>query len=90
MLQNDLKYEGYITRQNATIERTSRMESCMIPADLDYRKLEGLKREAQLTLQQIRPQTLGQAARLHGVTPADIALLSIQLRKHAATGRDDH
>lgn len=90
VLQNDLKYEGYITRQNATIERTSRMESCMIPADLDYRKLEGLKREAQLTLQQIRPQTLGQAARLHGVTPADIALLSIQLRKHAATGRDDH
>ena len=81
LLENDLKYEGYITRQEAMVERTARMEDKMIPASLDYSKVTGLKKEAQIKLAQIRPATLGQAARVQGVTPADIALLGIVLRK---------
>jgi tRNA uridine 5-carboxymethylaminomethyl modification enzyme len=63
------------------VERTARMEDKMIPASLDYSKVTGLKKEAQIKLAQIRPATLGQAARVQGVTPADIALLGIVLRK---------
>jgi tRNA uridine 5-carboxymethylaminomethyl modification enzyme len=81
LLENDLKYEGYITRQEVMVERTARMEDKMIPASLDYGQVIGLKREAQIKLGQIRPATLGQAARVQGVTPADIALLGIVLRK---------
>lgn len=84
LLENDLKYEGYITRQEAMVERTARMEDKMIPESLDYAKVIGLKKEAQIKLGQIRPATLGQAARVQGVTPADIALLGIVLRKGVA------
>lgn len=85
LLENDLKYEGYINRQEAMVERTARMEDKMIPETLDYSQVTGLKREAQIKLAQIRPATLGQAARIQGVTPADIALLGIVLRKGAAS-----
>ena len=79
--ENDLKYAGYITRQEDMLARTARMESAPIPDDLDYATVRGLKKEAQLRLHQIRPTTLGQAARIQGVTPADIALLTVVLRK---------
>ncbi len=81
LLENNLKYEGYITRQEAMVERTARMEEKRIPNSLDYHQIIGLKKEAQLKLSQIRPATLGQAARIQGVTPADIALVGIVLRK---------
>ncbi len=81
LLENDLKYEGYITRQEALVEKTARMEDKRLPDSLDYHRIPGLKKEAQLKLAQIRPATLGQAARVQGVTPADIALLAIVLRK---------
>lgn len=81
VVENDLKYEGYITRQEALVEKTARMEDKAIPTDLDFSAIKGLKREAQLKLEQVRPATLGQAARVQGVTPADIALLAILLRK---------
>jgi tRNA uridine 5-carboxymethylaminomethyl modification enzyme len=89
LLENDLKYEGYITRQEAMVERTARMEDKMIPDSLDYSRVIGLKREAQIKLGQIRPATLGQAARVQGVTPADIALLAIVLRKGATSKAAD-
>jgi tRNA uridine 5-carboxymethylaminomethyl modification enzyme len=82
LLENNLKYAGYITRQESLIEKTAKMEEKTIPDSLDYSGIQGLKREAQLKLQSIRPATLGQAARIQGVTPADIALLSIVLRKY--------
>lgn len=81
VVENDLKYEGYITRQEALVEKTARMEDKAIPTDIDFSAIKGLKREAQLKLEQVRPATLGQAARVQGVTPADIALLAILLRK---------
>ena len=81
LLENHLKYEGYITRQESLIQKTARMEDQPLPVALDYLTVQGLKREAQLKLNQIRPATLGQAARVQGVTPADIALLAVMLRK---------
>lgn len=81
LLENDLKYAGYITRQEDMLQRTARMEDKTIPASLDYAAIHGLKKEAQLRLTQIRPTTLGQASRIQGVTPADIALLAVVLRK---------
>jgi len=81
VVENDLKYAGYITRQEAMVEKTAKMDEKAIPADLDYSAVKGLKREAQLKLAQVRPATLGQASRVQGVTPADISLLAILLRK---------
>ncbi|MBL9116807.1 MAG: tRNA uridine-5-carboxymethylaminomethyl(34) synthesis enzyme MnmG [Verrucomicrobiaceae bacterium] len=81
LLATDLKYAGYISRQETLVARTAKMENRMLPPDLDYSSIRGLKKEAQLRLSTARPATLGQAARLQGVTPADIALLTILLRK---------
>ena len=63
------------------VEKTAKMDEKAIPADLDYSAVKGLKREAQIKLAQVRPATLGQASRVQGVTPADISLLAILLRK---------
>ncbi len=81
LVENDVKYEGYIQRQEMMLERTARMEEKEIPAHFDYAAVHGLKLEARHRLTQIRPATLGQAARIQGVTPADIALLAIMLRR---------
>lgn len=81
LLENDLKYEGYVQRQELMIEKTARMDEKEIPANFDYSKIHGMKKEAHLRLNQIRPTTLGQATRIQGVTPADIALLAVMLRK---------
>jgi tRNA uridine 5-carboxymethylaminomethyl modification enzyme len=81
LLENDLKYEGYVARQEVMLEKTSKMEEKALPEWLDYSAVHGLKREAQLKLQAVRPATLGQAARIQGVTPADIALLAITIRR---------
>lgn len=81
LVENDVKYEGYIQRQEMMLERTARMEEKEIPAHFDYAAVQGLKFEARHRLSQIRPATLGQAARIQGVTPADVALLAIMLRR---------
>lgn len=81
LLENDLKYQGYIQRQELMLQKTARMDDKQMPDDFDYGRVHGLKKEAQMRLQQIRPVTLGQAARIQGVTPADIALLAVLLRK---------
>ncbi len=80
-LDYELKYEGYVQRQEVMIEKTARMEGKTIPPDFDYTKVHSLKKEAQLRLTEIRPTTLGQAARIQGVTPAEISLLAVMLRK---------
>jgi len=84
LLETDVKYEGYIQRQQELLERTQRMEHAKMPGSLDYEAMDGLKKEARAHLAEIRPLTLGQAARVQGVTPADIALLSVWLRKHVS------
>ena len=78
-LETDWKYAGYIERQNLQIARTQRHEERLIPAGFDYSSVRGLRAETLQKLSKIQPETLGQAARISGVTPADIALLSVRL-----------
>ncbi len=79
----NLKYEGYIRRQLKQVEEFSRMESRALPRDLDYDKVVGLRIEAREKLKAIRPDNLGQAGRISGVSPADLAVLMIHLEKRA-------
>ena len=81
LVENDVKYAGYITRQEDMVAKTSRMEENRIPADFDYHAIPGLKTEAKHRLTALRPATLGQAARAQGVNPADIALLAVMLKR---------
>ncbi len=74
-----IKYEGYIARQMQQIKEMRRIESKKIPADIDYSKLKGLRLEAVEKLSKIRPENLGQAGRISGVNPADVAALNIIL-----------
>ena len=75
------KYEGYIERQRAEVERGANAEAQPLPADLDYRDVRGLSAEAQQKLNRHRPETLGQAARISGITPAAISLLMVHLKR---------
>ncbi len=81
MIEIDLKYEGHIKRQSRQIDKMKRQEEKNIPEDLNYEDIHGLKREAKLRFSEISPKTLGQAARISGVTPADIAILSVWIEK---------
>jgi tRNA uridine 5-carboxymethylaminomethyl modification enzyme len=81
MIETDFKYEGHLGRQKTQIVRMSRQESRRIPADLDFESIPALKKEARVRFSEIRPQTLGQAGRIPGITPADVALLTIWLEK---------
>ena len=84
-----LKYSGYIARQQAEVERLGHQEHQPIPADLDYAEVRGLSMEVRQRLSQHKPETLGQAARMQGITPAAISLLMVHLkRRRAGTGRD--
>jgi tRNA uridine 5-carboxymethylaminomethyl modification enzyme len=75
------KYEGYIERQRAEVARRAEFETRALPADLDYREVRGLSAEAQQKLNRSRPETIGQAARISGITPAAISLLLVHLKR---------
>jgi tRNA uridine 5-carboxymethylaminomethyl modification enzyme len=77
----EVKYQGYIERQNREVARVHRLEERRIPAGTDYARLLGLRSEACQKLARFRPATLGQASRIDGVTPADIAILLIHLQR---------
>ena len=78
------KYAGYIERQTRDIERQRVHEETPLPATFDYGRVPGLSHEVRQKLEAGRPATLGQAARLPGITPAAISLLLIHLRRNAA------
>ena len=78
----DLKYEGYIRRQLKQVEEFARLESRSLPAELDYDAVTGLRIEAREKLKKIRPENLGQAGRISGVSPADLSVLMIWLEKN--------
>jgi tRNA uridine 5-carboxymethylaminomethyl modification enzyme len=80
-VETDLKYEGYIRRQEDAIARAAKAESKGIPDSIDYAHVRGLRAEARQKFGAVRPATLGQAGRISGITPADIALLTIHLEK---------
>ena len=79
------KYSGYIDRQQAEIERQLQHETTLLPTDLDYTQVCGLSNEACEKLTRTRPVTIGQAARIPGVTPAAISLLLVFMKKHVAS-----
>ncbi len=76
-----IKYHGYIERQSEQVDRFRRMESVLLPEDLPYRTMAGLSREVVEKLSKIQPRTLGQAARISGITPAAISILQVHLKK---------
>jgi tRNA uridine 5-carboxymethylaminomethyl modification enzyme len=79
LAENDLKYAGYIIRQEEQILKASKMEDKSIPEWVDYSEIKGLKIKHKLT--SVRPATFGQAARIQGVTPADLAVVSIWVKR---------
>ncbi len=85
-LENQIKYAGYIAKQEQLVEKTARLHDKPIPADFDYQKASNLSREARQKLAEIRPSTLGQASRMEGVTPADLAVLILYLERPEALG----
>jgi tRNA uridine 5-carboxymethylaminomethyl modification enzyme len=76
-----LKYAGYIDRQAKEVERHEHYENLKLPASLDYMEVKALSIEVRQKLNKHRPETLGQAARISGVTPAAISLLLVHLKK---------
>jgi len=79
-METEIKYEGYVRRQTDAVERSKRLEDTAIPEWLDFRAVRGLSTEVRERLSQVRPCTLGQAARMPGITPAAVALLAVQIR----------
>ncbi|MEI8038390.1 MAG: tRNA uridine-5-carboxymethylaminomethyl(34) synthesis enzyme MnmG [Verrucomicrobiota bacterium] len=89
LIETDFKYEGHLGRQRTQIQRMVGQEARRIPELLDYNGIRGLKLEAKLRFSEIRPVTLGQAGRIPGITPADIAMLAVwlvKLEREATTG----
>jgi tRNA uridine 5-carboxymethylaminomethyl modification enzyme len=82
------KYAGYIRKEQLNVRRALRLEEALLPATLNYHTLEGLRNEARQQLERVRPRTVGQASRIPGVTPADIAILLVHLerQRHARRG----
>jgi tRNA uridine 5-carboxymethylaminomethyl modification enzyme len=83
----DVKYGGYIARQQELVERAERLESTPLPVDVDFATIPGLSTEVQERLARVRPETLGQAARIPGVTPAAITLLGVHVARRARSER---
>ena len=81
LIETDFKYEGHLGRQRVQIDRMVRQESKRVPETLDFSMIRGLKKEAQIRFMEIRPSTLGQAGRIPGITPADVAMLAVWLEK---------
>ena len=78
----DIKYEGYIRRQQAQVDEMHRLECRTLPDSIDYTKITGLRLEAIEKLTKIRPENVGQASRISGVSPADVTVLLIYLEKN--------
>ena len=81
-VESDIKYQGFIEKHLFEIERIKKYESVNIPENMDYSQVNGLLTESKIKLNKIRPQTLGQASRIQGVTPSDISVLLIHLSKY--------
>ncbi len=87
LVETEVKYSGYIKRQIELINRMQKLEGRKIPGDFDYEHIAGLSREVISKLKEIRPESLGQASRIPGVTPAAITLLMVALEKRRRAGK---
>lgn len=79
--ETEIRYSGYLEKENREIERAKKVEEKKLPEDIDYNSIEGLRLEARQKLSYIRPLNLGQAGRIPGVNPADVAVLMVYLKK---------
>ena len=80
-IETDIKYEGYLKKEQENIEKAKKLEEKKLPDDIDYSQIHGLRLEARDKLNQVRPFNLGQASRISGVSPADISVLMVYLKK---------
>jgi tRNA uridine 5-carboxymethylaminomethyl modification enzyme len=80
-IETQIKYEGYIARQDKSIERMGKLEEKLIPTDFDFARVVGLRNEAKNKLTQFTPRSLGQALRISGITPADVTVLAVALSR---------
>jgi len=83
LVETDFKYEGYAARQSEQNQQLARKAKQRLPDGLDYNKIAGLRSETRQKLSSARPTSLGQAARISGITPADIAIIYIWLSKNS-------
>ncbi len=81
-IETEIKYEGYLNKQKQAIKEMQKMEKHKLPADLDYEKVDGLRLEARQRLNEVKPLSLAQAARVSGVNPADVVVLMVWLQKN--------
>lgn len=84
-----IKYAGYIARQMEEIAKTQRHENTLLPVDMDFSKISGLSNEVVAKLTEARPETIGKASRISGITPAAISLLLVYLKKHGMLRKQD-
>jgi len=82
----ELKYQGYIDRQHQEVLKLQSQQSLQIPEALDYAEIRGLSTEVKQKLNQVRPQNIGQASRISGVTPAAVSLLLVHLKRRGFGG----
>jgi tRNA uridine 5-carboxymethylaminomethyl modification enzyme len=80
-IEIELKYEGYIQRQVEQIGKFDKLESRSIPVDFDYKRIRSLSTEGREKLSKVKPESIGQASRISGVTPSDISVLLVSLHK---------
>ncbi|MCG6552905.1 MAG: tRNA uridine-5-carboxymethylaminomethyl(34) synthesis enzyme MnmG [Candidatus Magnetominusculus sp. LBB02] len=85
-IETEIKYEGYVRQQERLVERMKKLELRQIPPDFDYRTISGLSNEVMDKLEEVRPETVGQAGRIPGVTPAAVSLLMVIIEKRRRTG----
>lgn len=83
----NIKYEGYILRQQRQVEQFKKMENKKIPEDIDYSKISGLRIEARQKLEKFKPISIGQASRISGVSPADISVLLVYIMQHKSNNK---
>jgi len=84
-----IKYAGYIARQESEVEKLHTLEEKQIPSNFDYSTVPSLRNEARQKFQKIRPATLGQASRISGVSPADISILMVWLKRAGMKDRNE-
>ncbi|NLT73011.1 MAG: tRNA uridine-5-carboxymethylaminomethyl(34) synthesis enzyme MnmG [Chloroflexi bacterium] len=84
----EIQYEGYVNKQRQQVDRARRLENRLIPNDLVYRDMHGMRLEARERLERHRPTTVGQASRITGVSPSDISVLLVHLERHRVDGSE--
>ena len=87
-LEIELKYEGYLKRQQAAVDEMRRLENRLLPDGIDYTAISGLRLEAREKLTRLRPRSVGQASRISGVSPADVAVLILWLQTHPSAAEE--